>query len=109
MAYNEKLVQKVREQLKSTDGIEEKKMFGGVGFLLSGNMACGILNHDLIVRVGPEGYEDALQSLHTREFDITGRVMKGWVMVSAAGLKSAKDLSFWLRQGISFARTLPKK
>lgn len=109
MAYNEKLVKKIRALLREVPGIVEKKMFGGVGFLLHGNMACGILNDDLIIRVGPEGYQDALNYPQARKFDITGRVMKGWVMVSAEGVNSSQDLANWVQQGVSFARSLPKK
>ena len=84
-------------------------MFGGIGYLLHGNMACGILHDDLIVRVGPEKYADALALPHTREFDITGRVMKGWVMVSKDGCGSKEDLSAWIQRGIAFAGSLPEK
>ena len=84
-------------------------MFGGVAFLLHGNMAYGILNDDLIVRIGPEAYEEALNSTHTREFNFTGRIMKGWVMVSSKGLGSEEDLAAWVQRGVSFARSLPKK
>jgi len=81
-------------------------MFGGVAFLLHGNLAYGILNDDLIVRIGPEAYEEALNSTHTLEFDITGR---SWVMVSSKGLGSEEDLAAWVQRGVSFARSLPKK
>ncbi len=109
MAYDEQLEQRVRALLQQTSGIEDKNMFGGVAFLLHGNMACGILNNDLIVRVGPEGYEDALALPHSRKFDISGRAMKGWVMVCAKGHDSKKDLASWVDRGISFAGSLPKK
>lgn len=109
MSYNEKLSQRVRTLLLNTPGVEAKKMFGGIGFLLHGNMACGFLNDDLIVRVGPDGYEDALASPYTREFDITGRVMKRWVMVSKAGCSSDGDLATWVERGVAFASSLPKK
>ena len=92
MAYEEKLAQRVRKALGQEPGYEEKKMFGGICFLLNGNMACGILNDELIVRVGPENYEDALKKANTRKFDITGRPMTGWVMVGAAGLQKEKQL-----------------
>ncbi|KPJ99246.1 MAG: RNA methyltransferase [Desulfobacterales bacterium SG8_35] len=109
MAYNEKLSQRVRAILLQVPGIEIKKMFGGVGFLLHGNMACGILDEYLIVRVGPDGYEEALALPHTGKFDITGRVMKGWIMVAKAGWRTEKDLSTWVQRGVSFAKSLPKK
>ena len=109
MAYNEKLSQKVQALLLQIPGMKSKQMFGGIGFLLHGHMACGILQDDLIIRVGPDGYEDALALPHTRKFDITGRAMKGWVMVSKAGCSSDQDLSTWVQRGLSFAASLPKK
>ena len=84
-------------------------MFGGVGFLLGGNMACGVLNDDLIVRVGPDVYEESLATPHARVFDITGRVMKGWVMVAPPGYAEDTDLANWVERGITFARSLPPK
>lgn len=109
MAYNKILAKRVRTLLQKTSGILEKQMFGGVGFLIHGNMACGILNDDLIIRVGSANYDAALKSSHAREFDVTGRVMKGWVMVSSSGYDSDKDLSSWVERGVSFARSLPGK
>ena len=72
-------------------------------------MACGILNDDLIVRVGPANYEDALMPPHSREFDITGRPMKGWVMVSSDGFDSEEVILAWVNKGVDFALTLPPK
>lgn len=95
--------------MKEENGFDQKKMFGGVGYLLQGNMACGVLNEDLIVRVGPEVYQDALKSPDTRQFDITGRPMKGWVMISAKGYRTDKDLNRWVRRGMDFVRSLPPK
>ena len=84
-------------------------MFGGVGFIVKGNMACGVHKDALIVRVGPERYEEALARPYTRPFDITGRPMKGWVMVEWEGYKSDEDLQGWVQQGIDFALTLTPK
>ena len=109
MAYNEGLAQRVRVVLEGKSGLVEKKMFGGVCFLLRGNMACGILNGSLIVRVGPEKYENALKLPHTRKFDTTGKPMKGWVMVSAEGHNTDERLSYWVEQGVAFALTLTAK
>ena len=109
MAYGEGLAQRVRVLLEEKPGFAEKKMFGGVCFLLRGNMACGILNEDLIVRAGPENHEGLLELPDTREFDITGRPMKGWVMVSPEGHKTDEDLSGWVERGVAFALTLPSK
>ena len=109
MAYDEGLAQRIREALGELPGLVEKKMFGGVGFMVQGNMACGVNKDDLIVRVGPEQYEEALARAHTRPFDMTGRPMKGWVMVSADGYESDDALKSWVQQGVQFALTLPPK
>ncbi len=109
MAYSEELAQRVRTYLGGHPLIEEKRMFGGVGFLLQGNMACGINKDDLIVRVGPENYEQALEQPHARPFDMTGRPMSGWVMVNPAGYASQEDLGMWVTQGLDFAASLPPK
>ena len=109
MAYDEGLAQRVTELLEEMPGFNEKKMFGGVCYLLNGNMACGVLNDDIIVRVGPEQYEGSLKLPHTREFDFTGRPMKGWVMVSQEGQESDEDLAVWVRKGVNFALSLPPK
>lgn len=109
MAYDAKLAGKVRKILRDEKGYTEKKMFGGVCFLLNGNMACGILNDELIVRVGPKNYDEMLQQPHTRKFDITGRAMKGWIMVKEEGLIPGKKLKKWVAIGADLANSLPKK
>ena len=109
MGYDKGLAERVRALLEGKPGFSEKNMFGGVCFLLRGNMACGVLNDDLIVRVGPEKYKEALQMRNTRQFDMTGRPMKGWVMVSAQGHKKKQALVGWVERGSSFALTLPAK
>jgi len=109
MAYDKGLAERIRELLTEQPGFVERKMFGGIGFLLHGNMACGIINDALIVRVGLPDYEAALALPHTRAFDITGRTMKGWIMVSSDGYEDDEDLSRWVRRGADFAATLPPK
>jgi len=109
MASDEGLAQRVRELLDEKLGFNEKKMFGGVCYLLKGNMACGILNEDLIVRTGPEKYEDSLKLPHTRKFDITGKPMKGWVMVSYEGHETDEDLFEWIQIGVNYALSLSPK
>lgn len=108
MAYNLKLAERIRSQL---DGIPvvEKKMFGGVGFLLNGNLACGVNKDDLIVRVDPEKHTALLKKPHARPFDMTGRPMKGWLLVEADGVKTEKQLSAWVKEGVEFAATLRTK
>lgn len=109
MAYDEGLAQRIRDTLGDMPGLVEKKMFGGVGYLLGGNMACGVNQDALIVRVGPEAYEDALGEPHTRVFDLTGRPMKGWITVAPAGYASDTDLAGWVGRGVRFAASLPPK
>ncbi|WP_432823206.1 TfoX/Sxy family protein [Trichloromonas sp.] len=109
MAYDQDLAARVRAALISLDGFDEKKMFGGLCFLLHGNMACGLVRDLLIVRVGPEGYAAALAQPHAALFDLTGRPMTGWVQVSPAGVKREADLAAWLQRGVDFARSLPPK
>jgi TfoX/Sxy family transcriptional regulator of competence genes len=109
MAYDEGLAQRIREVLGELPGLVEKKMFGGIGFMVHGNMACGVHKDALIVRVGPEGHEEALARPHTRPFDITGRAMKSWVMVVSDGYESDEALEDWVQQGLDFALSLPPK
>ncbi|HEX9332772.1 MAG TPA: TfoX/Sxy family protein [Anaerolineales bacterium] len=108
MAYNLKLAERIRSQL---DGVPfvEKKMFGGVGFLLNGNMACGVNKDNLLVRADPEKHNALLKKPHTKPFDMTGRPMKGWLVVEADGVKTDKQLSTWVKEGVEFASTLPAK
>ena len=109
MAYDEGLVGRVREALLEVQNLVEKKMFGGVGFLVRGNMACGVNQDYLIVRVGREMYEQALRQPHVSVFDMTGRPMTGWVRVAPAGCSLEEDLREWVRQGVDFALSLPPK
>ncbi len=109
MAYDEGLAHRVRGIINDEPGMVEKKMFGGVGFMLNGNMACGVNKDDLIVRVGPDSYEQAVIHPNARPFDFTGRPMKGWVMVGADGVSADDDLQNWVTQGVRFAQSLPPK
>ncbi len=84
-------------------------MFGGIGYLVNGNMACGVYGDNLIVRVGVEIYERALKQPFTRPFDLTGKPMKGWLYVEPAGLQDDTELKKWVEEGIKFALSLPKK
>jgi TfoX/Sxy family transcriptional regulator of competence genes len=108
MAYNLNLAERIRSQL---DGIPfvEKKMFGGVAFLLNGNLACGVNKDNLIVRIDPEKQTTLLKKPHTKPFDLTGKPMKGWLLVEADGVKTDKQLSAWIKEGVEFASTLPPK
>jgi hypothetical protein len=109
MAYDEGLAERIRELLQDESGLEEKKMFGGVGFMLHGNMACGVNKDDLIVRVGPNNYEETVSLPSVRPFDFTGKPMKGWIMVSSGGYESDEDLAGWVNRGVKFTLSLPTK
>jgi TfoX/Sxy family transcriptional regulator of competence genes len=109
MAYSEALAERTRGALKGRRGIVEKKMFGGVGFLLHGNMLVGVWKTTLIVRLGSEEGVAALAEPHVVEFDITGRAMKGWVMVEPDGLETDEQLAGWIARAMAFVATLPKK
>jgi TfoX/Sxy family transcriptional regulator of competence genes len=90
-------------------GLTEKKMFGGVAFMLHGNMAVGISGSDLMVRVGAERHSWALAQDGVRPFDMTGRPMAGWVLVTAEAIDTEENLQAWVAQGVSFANSLPAK
>jgi hypothetical protein len=109
MAYDEALAARVRAALGERGDLVEKRMFGGVGYLVRGNMACGVHGDRVIVRVGPEAYEAALADPHTRPFDLTGRPMTGWVTVGPEGYAIDTALAEWILRGVSFALTLPAK
>ena len=109
MVYDEGLAQRVRVLVNDQPGYQEKKMFGGIGFLIHGNMACGVIRDDLVVRVGAEKYTDSLLKPHVELFDITGRAMTGWVLVKEPGYRNDQDLAKWVSQGLDYALTLPPK
>lgn len=113
MAYDEGLAQRIRETLADRDvdagPIVEKKMFGGLAFLVSGNMSIGVRDDELMVRVGKDGHEDALAQSHARPMDFTGRPLKGFVYVEAEGIAEDEDLAAWVERGVAFASSLPAK
>ncbi len=109
MAYDEGLAQRVREALEEQTNVTERKMFGGLAFLLGGNMCVGIVGEELMLRVGPEAYEKALALPHAREMDFTGRSMKGFVYVGCAGFEADAGLQGRLERGIRFGSFLPAK
>ena len=109
MTYDKGLAQRVREILEEEPGFDEKKMFGGICFLLFGNMVCGIIKDDLIVRVGADRYEETMKLPHTRKFDLTGKPLRGWVMVVARALDADEELNDWVQKAVAFVRTLPPK
>jgi len=109
MPFDEVLAARVRPLLVRRKGFAQKKMFGGVGYLLSGNMCVGVWKEFLIARIGVEMYEGALAEPHVRVFDITGRAMKGWVMVEPAGVADGEALKSWVRRAANFTTSLPAK
>jgi TfoX/Sxy family transcriptional regulator of competence genes len=109
MAFDEKLASTVREHLARQRGLTEKKMFGGLAFLVNGNMSVGIYGDELIVRIAPATTDAALKEPGARLFDITGRPMKGWLLVGGAGTGDPKSLGKWIRRGVDYAASLPKK
>ena len=109
MAYDETLAERIRTMLKRRKGVTEKKMFGGLCFLVNGNMACGIVGDTLMVRLGEEGAAEALKEKHVRDMDFTGRPMKSMIYVDPAGIRTDAALRAWIDRGAAFARTLPGK
>ena len=109
MAFSEALAERIRQGLARRKGIEEKKMFGGVGFLLNGNLLVGIWKDSLCVRLGLEQAEKALPEPHVKEFDITGRPMKGCVLVEPEGVTSDDQLKGWIQRALKFVGKLPVK
>jgi TfoX/Sxy family transcriptional regulator of competence genes len=109
MAFDEGLAQRIREQLLDRAGLNERLMFGGIAFMLHGNMAVGVTGEDLMVRVGPDGYDDALAHPNVSPFDMTGRPMRGWVVVAGSAIKSGKELADWVERGVRFSLSLEPK
>jgi TfoX/Sxy family transcriptional regulator of competence genes len=109
MAFDEQLADRVRKALGRRAGLVEKKMFGGLAFLLNGNMSVGVHGNELIVRVAPDESAALLNEPGARVFDITGRPMKGWLLVGGAGITDADSLAKWVRRGAAHAATLPSK
>jgi hypothetical protein len=93
MAFDVALAERIRTQLGKRRGLTEKKMFGGLAFLLNGNMCCGVHGQEMIVRLAPEQTDDALRRTHTRVFDLSGRPMKGWILVQPEGLATKAALA----------------
>lgn len=109
MAYDEELLKRIRKVTNRIDGLKEKKMFGGITFMLNGNMAFGINETNMMVRVGPEKYEEALKQQYAKEMDFTGRPMKGIITVLSNGIENEKNIKHWIKKGLDFAGSLPAK
>ncbi len=109
MAFDEALATRLRSILGDRKDVSEKRMFGGLTFMLGGNMCCGITKDDLVLRVGPEQAEKALARAHARPCDFTGRPMKGMIMIAPLGYATDEALRDWVRQAVAFASSLPAK
>lgn len=109
MAYDKGLAQRVEEYLELYDDVYPKNMFGGIAWMVNGNIACGIFEESLISRVGPLEYKTALRQDGIHEFDITGRPMKGWIMADADAVSEDSELKGWIDKGLKFGRSLPAK
>ena len=109
MAFDASLAARIRDTLARKQGIEEKKMFGGISFLLNGNLLVGIWKNSLVVRLGPDQSGKALQEPHVKEFDITGKPMKNWVLVSPDGFEDDDQLRDWIQRAVKFVGKLPGK
>ncbi len=108
-AYNEKLAARVATCLHRKRGVSQKKMFGGLSFLVNGHMACGVIGDDLVVRVDKAEHEELLKRKHARPMDFTGRAMRGFLYIAPEGTRSKKSLDGWVQLGYSYAKSLPPK
>jgi TfoX/Sxy family transcriptional regulator of competence genes len=109
MSYDEKLAERTRAILDSRDDVIEKKMFGGLAFMVRGHMCVGIVDRELMVRIGPDAYESALAEAHARPMDFTGKPLRGMVYVGAAGLRTEAALRAWVDRGLRFVNALAPK
>ncbi len=109
MPYSETLAQRIRSVLADQPGTWERKMFGGVAFMVNGNMCCGVIKDDMMVRVGPDRHEEALALPHARPMDFTHRPIKGMVYVDPVGVVADAALVEWVQRGLEFALSLPPK
>lgn len=109
MAFNEDVAERIRQALARKKGIEEKKMFGCICFLINGNALAGVWKDRLIARLGPDEGEAALREPHVRAFDITGRAMRNWVAVEPEGIEDDDQLKDWIQRAVKFVGALPAK
>ena len=110
MAYDVDLANRLREQLADEVGVTEKAMFGGLAFLLNGNMTVAAFGRGgLMVRVGPDAVDEALSRPHAEQIEMRGRPMKGWIHVASEGVRTTRQLTPWVRRSVQFVHTLPSK
>lgn len=109
MSIQDDLAERVRRLLRRRHEFHKKKMFGGLAFLLNGNMCCGVHKGELIVRLAPGDTDKCLSLPHTRVFDLSGRPMQGWILVAPSGLVDDKALARWVKIAVDYATSLPPK
>jgi hypothetical protein len=109
MAFDQGLAQRIRDHLDERPDVSERKMFGGLAFMLGGNMCCGVVGEELMLRVGADAHDEALALPHAREMDFTGRPMRGMLYVGTQGIGEDDDLAGWLDRAVAFASSLPPK
>lgn len=109
MAYEESVAKRVRKVLADRRNVAERRMFGGLTFMVGGHMCCGVVGEELMVRVGPDAYAEALADRHAREMDFTGTPLKGFVFVEPAGFATEEALRGWVDRAVEFVGTLPVK
>jgi TfoX/Sxy family transcriptional regulator of competence genes len=107
--YSEELAERMRAALVASRNIEERRMFGGLAFMVNGHMCCGIVGDELMVRVGPDLYQSSLAQPHTREMDFTGKPLQGMVYVGTQGIATERQLGEWVQRGLAFVSTLPSR
>lgn len=106
MAYNQKLAKRVRQVLPKNFELSERKMFGGIAFMLGEHMCCGVLGDDLIVRVGPDEYDEAMTRPNTRPMDFSGKPMRGLIFVDEGGTRADPALRRWVQRGVEYIESL---
>jgi TfoX/Sxy family transcriptional regulator of competence genes len=110
MAYDEELANRIRELVSAEPGLTEKRMFGGLAFLINGNMSVSASGQGgLLLRVDPDETDALAGKPHARRFEMRGRAMDGWLRIDAEGVKTKRQLETWVKRGVAYARSLPSK
>ena len=109
MSYDEKTAERVRQVLANQHGLVERKMMGGLCFMVGGHMSCGVTGHALLIRVGPENYHRTLALAHVRPLEFAGRRPTGFILVDPAGHRTPAAFAKWIQRGLDFVSTLPRK
>jgi hypothetical protein len=109
MAYNEALADRILARLIGQPGLDQKKMFGGISFMVQGNFCCGVVKEEVCVRVGQAAYDEALAQPGVRPMDFTGKPMAGWVFVGGDAVSDDDSLGLWVERGLKYALSLPAK